>query len=240
MAAASPVFALGGYPALGGASAAACVLAAAIATTLPEHRRQQEVHGSGGLASFAGTISVGVSEVAHTPRLRSLVIFAIAVTTVWGVLDEYVPLLAIDSGFTEAEIPLLALVVYVGVAAGGLLGGVGHRFGRSLIAGLLALAGVTTAAGALFGDAVGFGLIGLAFCVFQMTQIAADAHIQDTTSGAARSTVTSVAGFGSAISVIATYAIYGAGTNIASHAQLFVIGAAAYVLLGIAVANFSR
>lgn len=228
MAAAAPVFGAGGYPALGAASVAACVVTSLLAMTLPEHRRQRAAERTN---EFLRTLRAGVCDVRSNPRLRLSVLFLIVVSAVWGVLDEYVPLLADEGGVAEHDIPVLVLAVYLGVAAGGLLGGVGGRLSRHGLAGLLVLAAVALAVGALTNGLIGFALIGISFCVFQMTEIVTDARIQHLTNGDARSTVTSVAGFGVEVAAIGVYAVYALGSGLAGHGVIFAVAAGVYVLL---------
>jgi hypothetical protein len=118
-----------------------------------------------------------------------------------------------------------------------LLGAVGQRLRRRALAGLLALAAGALAAGALTGRAFGFALIGAAFCIFQLVEIAADARLQDAISGPARSTVTSVAGFGSEIVTIGVFVIYGVASAGAGHGVQFAIWAAAYALMAVVLAG---
>jgi hypothetical protein len=168
------------------------------------------------------------------------VLFLAAVSAIWGALDEYVGLLALETGVAKENVPALILVVYIGVAIGGLLGGVAQRLGRRALAGLLALAAGALAAGALAGQAVGFGLIGAAFCVFQLVEITADARLQHAISGPARSTVTSVAGFGAEVATIGVFVVYGLTSAAAGHGVQFAAWAALYALLAVLLARRGR
>ncbi|NED99650.1 MFS transporter [Phytoactinopolyspora halotolerans] len=267
MASAGPVFAVGGYPAVGAASVAACLACAMVATRLPEHRDRDPVQSTG--PGFAQVFRAGMVEVRTRRSVRVAIVFLVAVAAVWGALDEFLALLAVDAGVSTASVPLLLLLVYAGVAAGGLLGEVAGRLPRPLIAGTLTLAAATLAAGgvlagrALAGSVpaggasadgvsaaagttvataalVGFALIGAAFCVFQMVQIAADARLQRTISGAARSTVTSVAGLGTEVATIGVFVVYGAASTVASHGTLFAGWAAVYGLIALLLVRARR
>ncbi|HEX6327230.1 MAG TPA: MFS transporter, partial [Jiangellaceae bacterium] len=163
MLAAVPVFGAGGYQAVGVASVAACILAAAVAATFPESRDRTGGVEHEGFRTFAATLSSGVNEVRRRRPVLVAVLFLIAISAIWGALDEYVALLAADSGVATAMLPALILVVYIGVAVGGLLGGVGGRLPRRVVGVLLGLASVALAVGALTGHAAGFALIGAAF-----------------------------------------------------------------------------
>lgn len=232
MALAAPAFAAGGYEAVGLASIAACILTAAIGTTLPEPRNGT-AGPAGDEAGFVATLRAGVGEVRRRRPVMAAVSFLIAISAIWGSLDEYAPLLAADTGWPTERLPMLILVVYVGVALGGLLGGVGRRQRRRGLAALLVLGAGLMALGALSGHPAGFVPIAISFGVFQLIEIGADARLQDTITGSARSTVTSVAGFGTDLASIAIYGAYGLSAAAMSHAALFAVAAAAYALLAV-------
>nr|WP_307854713.1 MFS transporter [Micromonospora sp. C31] len=64
---AGPMFALGGYPAVGAASVLACLLAAAVATRLPEHRRPTTVGGATAKVATPADDAAAVAVPAATP-----------------------------------------------------------------------------------------------------------------------------------------------------------------------------
>ena len=242
---AAPVFAHGGFAAAGAASVAACLAAAAVGASLPEHRGGSPADGregsgsdgggEGGPGAFAAVVAAGVRELRGSGTLRRAVLLVPAVVVVWGSLDEFLPLLAVEAGAAAQDVPLLALLVYAGMAAGGLLADrVSRLTGRGL--GLtLAGAAALLAAGALTRTPAGFAAIALSFAAFQAVTVVADARLQAAIEGRARSTVTSVAGLLTEVATIATFALYGAGSVVASHAVLFAACAAAYL----AVAPFA-
>ena len=154
-----------------------------------------------------------------------------AVTAIWSALDEYLPLLAAGTGIAAETVPLLLLLVYVGVAAGGLLGGPAARLTTRALAGVMALAAVALAAGAISGLPAGFVLIALAFCALQASTVTADARLQDAITGPARATVSSLAGFATELLGVAVFAVYGAGSLIAGDAVLFAGFAAVYLVI---------
>jgi MFS family permease len=240
MALAGPVFAAGGYQAVGVASVVACLVSAGVAVGFPEQRTAGDPDLPGGVRAFGHVLRAGVAEVRTSRRVWTAAVFLVVISAMWGALDEYVALLAADTGVATERLPLLILVVYGGVAAGGMLGGVARRIGRRVSAGLLALAAVALAAGALVGHPAGFGLIGLAFCVFQLTEIAADARLQDAIEGSSRSTVTSLAGFGTELATIGVFAVYAVGSTVAGHAVLFAAWAAVYALVALVMAGGLR
>ena len=68
---------------------------------------------------------------------------------------------------------------------------------------------------------MGFAAIALAFAAFQAVTVVVDARLQAAIEGRARSTVTSLAGLLTEVATIATFALYAAGSAVASHAVLF-------------------
>jgi hypothetical protein len=248
---AAPVFAAGGFAAVGAASVVVCVAAAAVGVSLPEHRRADPAgavessaggaEGSAGSAGGAGNpmawrslaaiVADGAHELRRSPALRAALLLVPAVVTVWGSLDEYLPLLATESGAAAPDVPLLALLVYAGMAAGGVLADRVSRLRGRGIGCVLAAAAALLAAGALAGTPAGFALVALAFAGFQAVTVVVDARLQAAIEGRARSTVTSLAGLLTEVATIATYALYAAGSAVASHALLFAACAAAYLLV---------
>ncbi|QFY05492.1 MFS transporter [Nonomuraea phyllanthi] len=225
MGAAMPVFAGGGYPAVGAASVLACVLCAGVALTLPEHRAAR----SGAEEKYLAILRSGVAEARSDPGvLRALLLVAL-VPAIWGALEEYVPYLAIETGVARTAIPLLYLVVWIGTTAGGLLSGVVSAYGPLVVLGAVALA-----AGALSGHPAGFGLIAVAFGAFQLAEVTADARLQDRITGDARATVTSLAGLGTNLVTVAVYPLYGLLSSHVSHGVTFAVLALPYLLMAVA------
>lgn len=225
---ASPVLAAGGFGAVGVVSVAACLCAALAGAALPEHRAAT-VNDSDEEAGMLRTAAIGVSLVRRDARLRLAVVLVPAVWVVWGALDEYAPLLAAEHGARDEAIPLLLLVVYAGVAMGGLLGAVATRRSPRARAAILIGAATCLAAGAVLPLPWGFALLGIAFCALQAIAIAVETDLQHAISGPARATVTSLAGLLTEVASIAVYATYGAATGVLPHAALFVVCAAAYL-----------
>jgi hypothetical protein len=187
------------------------------------------------MRALAAVLRSGVTEIRAAPALRGALLLVPAVTAIWGALDEYVPLLAAGTGVAPERVPLLFLLVYAGVAAGGLLGGAAGRLSRRALAAVLAGAALALALGALSGRPAGFVLLAVAFCAFQAVTIAVDARLQDAITGAARSTITSVAGLATEALVVAVFAAYGAGSAFAGHAVLFACCAGGYAVIAAAL-----
>ncbi|SCL36691.1 Predicted arabinose efflux permease, MFS family [Micromonospora nigra] len=231
---AGPVLAFGGYPAVGAASVAACLLAAAVAARLPEDRRAGSTDAEDADdddLGWAASLRAGLAEARDDRAVRAAVLLLAAVGAVWGALDEYTPLLARDTGVALATVPLLLLTVTLGEVAGGLAAPAGERLRRRGYAGLLAVSGVALAAGALSGAPAGFLLVAVAFCGLRLATVLADARLQARIIGRGRATVTSLAGMATDGTVIVVYGAYGLVATVAGNGVAFAVAALPYLLL---------
>ncbi|MEH0934137.1 MFS transporter [Micromonospora psammae] len=232
---AGPVLALGGYPAVGAASVLAGLLAAAVATRLPEHRPAAAASpvapDDGDELGWLASLRAGLAEARADRRVRAALLLVPAVSAVWGALDEYTPLLARDTGVAGSTVPLLLLLLWVGVTAGGLLAPAGERLTTRGYAALVAVAAGALAAGALVRHPAGFALIGVAFCAFQLATVLADARLQARIAGPGRATVTSVAGMATDVAVIAVYGGYALLAAAGGNAFAFAVAAVPYLVV---------
>jgi MFS family permease len=237
---AGPVLAAGGYPAVGAASVLACLLAAAVATRLPEHRGAgvtpagPEEDDEGDDLGWWASLRAGLAEVRADRTVRAAVLLLAVVTAVWGALDEYTPLLAADTGVTRETVPLLLLLLWFGVTAGGLLVPLGERLTTRGYAALLAGSGVALAAGALLARPAGFVLVAAGFCGFQLATVLADARLQDRITGAGRATVTSLAGTATDLGTIVVYGGYALLAG-AGHGAAFAVLSVPYLAVAAAL-----
>ncbi|TMR89782.1 MFS transporter [Nonomuraea basaltis] len=230
---AMPVFAAGGYLAVGAASVLACVLCAATALTLPEHRASATATDG----SYLSVLRAGITE-ARTDRgvLHALLLVSF-VTAIWGALEEYVPFLGLETGVAKTTIPLLVLVVWIGAASGGLLAGAARRMPGRAYALTIGGAALAMAAGAMSGHPAGFALIAVAFGAFQLAGIVADARLQERITGTARATVTSVAGLGTNLVTLAVYTAYAAASPGLSHGATFALLVVPYLFIALMAAR---
>ncbi|MER6574106.1 MFS transporter [Nonomuraea sp. NPDC001023] len=233
---ATPVFAVGGYPAVGVASVAACLLCAATALTLPE-RRPARATSTDSDGRYLAVLRAGVTEARTDRNVLEAIVLISVVTAIWGALEEYVPFLAAATGAPRTAVPLLVLAVWVGAAAGGLLAGPARRLSERSFALVLALAALAMAAGALVPHPAGFLLVASAFGAFQMAGVVADTRLQERVSGDQRATVTSVAGLGTNVVTLAVYTAYGAGSPFLSHGTTFALLVLPYVVIALWLAR---
>jgi predicted MFS family arabinose efflux permease len=148
---ASPVLAVGGYRALGVASAVVCAACAVAGWFLPEVRGSR---AGGDEPSLRAVVRDGWAQVRREPAVRWALLLVVVLEGVTS-LDEYVPLLVRSTGVAAASVPLLVLVVTVGDAVGGWLAGRGARW----LAPVLVVGAVCLAAGSLSGHAGGLVLV---------------------------------------------------------------------------------
>lgn len=236
---AAPALAVDGFTAVGIASIAAALAAAGVGAALPEHREtprwRRRCHGEDDDESsgYLVLLRSGASAGRHQPSVRAALLLVPAITAIWGSLDEYLPLLAVEAGSSTEAVPLLALLVYAGMGVGGLVAGRVSRLAPRGLAVLLLLAAGALAAGALARVPAGFALIALAFGVFQALTVTADARLQGAIDGDGRSTITSFAGFATEVVVVGVFAAYALGSQMADHATLFAFFAAAYCVVAV-------
>lgn len=211
-AAAAPVLAVGGYRALGVASVLACAAGVLVARTFPETRRPGAVRESDpgtetAEDSFAALLRSGFAEVRHSRTVRRAVLL-VAVLTGCLAYDEFLPLFAASTGVDDAAVPLLVVLVPAAAAVGEWQAHRGHR----LLAPALLFASACLAVGGLSAHPAGMVLVAVAYGVSPWSATASEARLQATISDRTRATVGSMAGFGSEVAAILTFAAYGLGS----------------------------
>ncbi|MEV0640561.1 MFS transporter [Streptomyces sp. NPDC050619] len=235
---AAPVFALGGYPAVGAASVLACLLAAATATRFPEHRLPPKDGGGDGDDGWGWvtTLRAGLAEAHGDRSVRGALLLVPAVAAVWGALDEYTPLLIRATGVADGTVPYLILLIWAGATVGSLLAGAAERLNTTGFAVVLAGAALALAAGALTRTPAGIALVALAFGGFQLAEVLADARLQQRIDSTGRATLTSVAGLGTELVTLAVYGGYATLGTTMAHSTVFALFAVPYLLTALLAA----
>lgn len=229
-----PTMALGGYPAVGAASIAVCLLGALAGLALPEHRTTTAAHAHDEPEpGYAATLRSGLHEARTSRPVRAALILLVVATAFWESLEEYIPLLASDAGVPATEVPAVLLVVWALVTAGGLLAGRAALWPRPVLGLALVAATLSAAAGAHLGTWAGWVLLGAGFALYQMLAVVADARLQQTITGRARATVTSLAGLGTEAVAIATFAAYAGLSTGLGHPALFTLFVLPYAVVGV-------
>lgn len=163
---------------------------------------------AGSIRAWWATLRQGVSDARHTTLIAKLIVVGAMLEGLF-ILDEYVPLLARARGGADAAAPVIVLVVWIGLLAGGELAARRPAMSsRSL--GLLLVGGtaVTTVA-FITGSVWTLMLIAVGYGALETVWIAADARMQARTPAATRATVTSVRGFGGAGISMVAFAVIG-------------------------------
>ncbi|MER7640066.1 MFS transporter [Streptomyces sp. NPDC126522] len=241
--AATPLVLLGGYAATGWVSVLFTLLAVPTALGLgrgapgpapalePRPGPETEPEPPG----YLTVLRAGLAEARGTPRVRSAVLLTAALTGL-GVVDEYLPVLAREAGTPAAAVPLLLLLPWAAMAAGGFVGGRMAGAGDRLLAVLLGAGGAALAAGALTDRPAGFLGIAAFYCVLRLAQIVAGTRLQHAISGPARATVTSVAGLGAQAVALGVFLTLGLAARWASAAVLVALTAVPVLLLAVRLA----
>ena len=236
---AAPVVALGGYGAVGAASVAAGVAGALVGFAFPERHRgpaatpHQPDDGSGALA----TIRSGWSLVRADQGIRRAVLLVPAVTSIFMALEEYTPLLATAGGASESQVPWWEAVVWAGLTVGGLVAGRFSELGSRGFAAMVAAAALVLAAGAATGLAAGLVLVAVAFGLLQVGSVLAQTRLQESMTGAARATVTSLASLGDELGALPVYLVYGRLADAGGDGLAFVVLAVPYLVLAAWIAR---
>ncbi len=215
-AAASVLFAVGGYELVGWASAGVCLAASALALRFPEPARERD----GG--SVTGALRAGVREAVHTPVLR-LTVLAVALIGGLDAVEEYFPVLAADHGIPVTVVPFAVLAVALAGALGAALGGRADRLPDGALPVLLGIAGLLLAAAAVLPGAAALAAVAAFYGLYLAVLVVAEARLQDRIVGTRRATITSVAGLGIELASLLVFAAWAVG------------GAAAVAVLVLAV-----
>lgn len=202
---ASALFALGGYQLAGWVSFGACLGAAVLAATLPDHR-----HGgtAGGAApGYLATLHNGLRELVHSRRVRTAVV---AVSALYGseALEEYFGLLAYSWGVPTGLVPLALLAIPAAGAAGALFGARARWLGPVGLAMLLGSAAAALGAAWLAHHPAGLAGVALFYGLWRIALVVADTRLQQSIEGPSRATVTSVAGLGSEVAGVAMFGLW--------------------------------
>jgi predicted MFS family arabinose efflux permease len=205
--AAAGLYALGGYPLVGWASAAVCLAAGAVALRFPEPPRGDDDDEDGSLRN-------GLASALRRPPL----LVAVAAVALIGGLDgmeEYFPVLAAERGVPEVAVPTVVLAISLAGAAGAALGGRAGRPAAGTLAGLLAATGVLLALVPASPPLLALALLAAAYGLYLAVLVAAEAELQRRITGPYRATITSVAGVGIELSSLLVFAAFAVGGVVA-------------------------
>lgn len=217
-ASAGPLYALGGYALVGWVSIAITVVDGLLVFTLPAAPKTVRVDstepapdGDTFVARYVGVLRAGTHEV-RTGRVVRRAVLLTAVLMSFLALEEYFALLARDGGASTAQAPLLVAITVIGQIVGAAVAGRTAVMTGRTMAVVLCAAAALIAVGAVAGGVAGFVAIGIGYGALHNTGIVAEVRMQDTMSGSARATVTSVAGLTSEVASLALFAGFAVGS----------------------------
>lgn len=212
--AASVLFGLGGYRLVGWVSVGCCLLAAAVATRLPEPpragRAETDDGGDSDTRGYLATLRAGLAEAVARPGVRTAVL-AVAVLGSLDAFEEYIPLLAEHWGVSVAAVPLATLGVPLAGALGAAFGWAGNRLSSVALASALTVSLVVLAVTGVLHRPIGLAGIALFYGIYRMVLVVSDARLQTRVDGPARATVTSIAGLGTELITLLVYAVWPVG-----------------------------
>jgi predicted MFS family arabinose efflux permease len=223
-AAAGLLYAVGGYPLVGWASAAICLVWAVLALRFPEPSREPDGE------SLLGTLRSGVAEAARVPALR-LAVLAAALVGGLDAVEEYFPVLAGDRGVPTAVVPAAVLGITLAGALGAALGGRVDRLPDRALPVLLLLAGVLLGAAAVVPGPWALAVVAVSYALYLAVLVVAEARLQERIDSGRRATVTSVAGLGIELAGLLVFAAWALGGVVA--VAVLVVGVVPVVAAGL-------
>ncbi|MFC0454560.1 MFS transporter [Rhodococcus jostii] len=216
---AAPLYVVGGYPLVGWVSVGATVVHGCFALLLPAAPKVEEADETldgaedhAGLAArYAAMLRAGIGEVTREAVVRRGVLLS-AVLIAFLAFDEYFGLLARDSGTPTASVPLLVAITVGGQVVGTALAGRTASMRAVTMGRAVAVGAVLLGAGALLGGVPGFVAIGVGYGILGNAMIVTEARVQDSITGPARATVTSVAGLFGEVAAVSIFVGLAAGS----------------------------
>ena len=223
---ATVLFASGGYSLVGWVSVAVCLLAACLAWLIPPARPSDpdrdpiepaaaEPTGASPMPTqttgepdgYLAVLRAGIAEAVAHPAVRAAVL-AVAMLTGLDAFDEYFSLLASGWGVPTVMIPIATLGLPLAGAVGAALGGWANRMSTAALTVAFGCGVAALAAAAVADRPAGLVGVGLFYGLYRMVLVVADTRLQESITGSARATVTSMASLGSEGSALALYAAW--------------------------------
>jgi len=218
------LYAAGGYPLVGWTSVAVAVAHAGLAATLPVSKAARRPgNGEPGdtepTRHYLAMLASGLREATTSTDVRRSVVIA-ALLVGMTAYDEYFPLVAREHHVDTATIPLLVAITVVGQVAGTALAGRTAGLKAAQLAGVVATGAALISVGATAAPYAGFVAIGAGYGLLNNAMLVAEARLQETITGPARATVTSVHGLATEVVALAVYGAFAAASAQVSVAVL--------------------
>lgn len=207
-------------------SIGALVLAAIVATTLPETKRYEAAADTG----YFSMLMQSINESLHNRTLFAVILLGSLIGTVYGSLEEYVPLFFKQLGYSNTVAALLVGVTVLMAATGSFIA---HRYEHIKDNTLIFMFGISGLLLFSAGKALGVNsVLLLAAYTFIIKALGTlfEGKVQHAISSHLRATITSISLFAIEILSIATYLLYGL---LSRHGGNFV--AFRFIGLGVAV-----
>ncbi len=240
---AAPLLAVGGYQLVGWASVAICGGQALLAATLPVSiTARRPTHDSPlseterATSRYLAMLRAGLAESRHHPDVRRVLLLAAAMVGLTA-YDEYFPLVARAHGVATSDIPLLIAITVAGQAIGTALVGRTARLPARAIGALLAVGALLVSLGALVTPYAGFVGIGIGYGMLNNAMLVGETRLQDTITGPARATVTSVLGLLEEVVALLVYAAFVVGSHVLGFPALVALLAVPVLVVAAAVAR---
>jgi len=155
-----------------------------------------------------GTLRAGSSAARHNPVLLRLLLIGSVIGGLM-VVNEYIPLLARFNGASNATVPLVVLVVWLGLIAGGELAARRPDISSATLASLVLVGTAIMAVAIAIESPWALMAIGIGYAPVQAAWVIADARFQAAAPPTARATATSVRSLGVSLISAAAFLIVG-------------------------------
>jgi MFS family permease len=238
------LFSVGGYALVGWVSVGTAGLQGILAATLPVSHRARHATSREALAeteqatsAYLRMLRTGLAEARHRPDVRRVLLLA-AVMVGLTTYDEYFPLVARDHGVATETVPLLIAITVVGQVVGTALTGWSARFGSRTTGTVLGLGAVLVTIGVLVSPYAGFVAVGVGYGLANNAMLVGETRLQETITGPARATVTSVLGLLEEIVALACYVGFAIGSHWLGFPTLVALLGVPAVLVALAVGRW--
>jgi hypothetical protein len=238
---AAPLLAAGGYPLVGWASVAICGGQALLAATLPVSLKARRPSHDSPLAEteraasrYLAMLRAGIAESRHQPDVRRVLLLAAAMVGLTA-YDEYFPLVARAHGVTTSDVPLLIAIIVAGQAIGTAVVGRTARLPARAVGAVLGTGAILVSLGALVTPYAGFVAIGVGYGLLNNAMLVGETRLQDTITGPARATVTSVLGLLEEVVALLVYGAFAVGSQVLGFPHLVALLAVPVLVVAAAV-----
>ncbi len=170
---------------------------------------------------YQEVLRLGVGEALTHRPVRLLVLFSALLGGVLAI-DEFTPLLLRDAGLGDVLIALAGAAIPLAAAAGSTAAERLPR--RGVVVAALASSALAVAGASALDALAGMAALAAWFGAMELARVLADVRLQDSITGSARATVTSVVGVGEELAGITVFALYGAMLGVVPVAVVLVVG----------------